>query len=319
MAANPNPQSLVQPLNVGNVVSAGIQLYRTHFKEYISIALIATLWALLPFVLIIPIILFYATTQAYYGTLGLIIPAWIVLVLYCSARYFSGAGAIARLAYGILVNQPESSESAKRYTASRMWGFWNISFLLGLIYLGVYFVALIVLLIVLAATGAYSLLINPDPLALASNPGPLILVGLFSLLLLFTIVFAFIWLSSRLAVADLPLAVESGSTATQSLSRSWNLTHKSAWRIALILFIAFLITIPLQVLAQVLVSTFDSIISISFPRESPSFALLSFSTSYILGLLAGVLVLPFWQSIKAVIYSDLRSRREGLGLKLRDS
>jgi hypothetical protein len=29
-------------------------------------------------------------------------------------------------------------------------------------------------------------------------------------------------------------------------------------------------------------------------------------------------VMPFWQSIKAVIYYDLRSRREGLGLQLRD-
>jgi hypothetical protein len=29
-----------------------------------------------------------------------------------------------------------------------------------------------------------------------------------------------------------------------------------------------------------------------------------------------VLVLPFWQSLKAVIYYDLRSRREGLDLRL---
>ncbi|MBD1868732.1 glycerophosphoryl diester phosphodiesterase membrane domain-containing protein [Cyanobacteria bacterium FACHB-471] len=319
MTANPNPQNLVQPLDVGNVVSAGIQLYRTHFQQYIGISLIATLWALLPFLLIIPIILFYTAVQAYYGTLGLVIPAWIVLTIYCSAKYFAGAGAIARLAFTTLVNQPESVESAKRYADFRMWSFWNINFLLLLMYLGVYFVAVIALLIVLAATGAFSLLTNPDPFALTSNPGPLILTGLFVLLLVLAIVFVFVWLSSRLAVADLPLAVESGSNATQSLGRSWNLTHKSAWRIALILFIAFLITIPLQALAQILVSTFDSILAASFPRESPTFALLSFSTSYILGLVAGVLVLPLWQAIKAVIYSDLRSRREGLGLKLRDS
>jgi hypothetical protein len=28
------------------------------------------------------------------------------------------------------------------------------------------------------------------------------------------------------------------------------------------------------------------------------------------------LILPFWQTIKAVLYFDLRSRREGLGLQL---
>jgi hypothetical protein len=30
-------------------------------------------------------------------------------------------------------------------------------------------------------------------------------------------------------------------------------------------------------------------------------------------------MMPFWQAIKAVIYYDLRSRREGLGLQVRDS
>jgi hypothetical protein len=29
-------------------------------------------------------------------------------------------------------------------------------------------------------------------------------------------------------------------------------------------------------------------------------------------------ILPFFQTVKAVIYYDLRSRREGLGLQLRD-
>jgi hypothetical protein len=33
----------------------------------------------------------------------------------------------------------------------------------------------------------------------------------------------------------------------------------------------------------------------------------------------GALFAPFWQSIKAVIYYDLLSRKEGLGIELRDS
>lgn len=319
MAANPNPQNLVQPLDIGNVVSAGIQLYRTHFKEYIGISLIATLWALLPFLLIIPIILFYTAVQAYYSTLGLVIPAWFVLTIYCSAKYFAGAGAIARLAFGILVNQPESVKSAKKYTSSRLWGFWNINFLMYLLYVGVYLVGLIVLLIILAATGVLNFLANPNPFGLATNPNPFIFAGLLTLLLVLAVLLVCIWIGCRFAVADLILAIESGLNVTQSLGRSWNLTYKSVWRIALILFIALLIIIPLQALAQILVSTFNAILAASFPRDSPTFVLLSFSTSYILGLVVGVLVLPLWQAIKAVIYSDLRSRREGLGLKLRDS
>ncbi len=30
-----------------------------------------------------------------------------------------------------------------------------------------------------------------------------------------------------------------------------------------------------------------------------------------------IFLLPFWQTIKAVIYYDLRTRREGMGLELR--
>jgi hypothetical protein len=319
MTSNSNPQSLVQPLNVGNVVSAGIQLYRTHFKQYIGIALIATLWALLPFLLIIPVILFYAAAQAYYGTLGLVIPAWVILLFYCSAKYLAGAAAIARLAFGTLIDQPESIENAKRYTNSRMWGFWNINFLLVLIYMGVYLAASVVFLIVTAATGILNFLTNPNPAVFANSSGPLIFAGLLALLLLFAIVFVFVWMTARFSVSDLPLAVESGSSATQSLGRSWNLTNKSAWRIVLILFIAFLITIPLQILSQLLVNTFSAILADSFPQESATFVLLSLAVSYILGLVLGVLVLPLWQAVKAVIYSDLRSRREGMGLRLRDS
>jgi hypothetical protein len=33
----------------------------------------------------------------------------------------------------------------------------------------------------------------------------------------------------------------------------------------------------------------------------------------------GALLIPFWQSIKAVIYYDLLTRKEGLGLELRET
>jgi Ca2+/Na+ antiporter len=43
-----------------------------------------------------------------------------------------------------------------------------------------------------------------------------------------------------------------------------------------------------------------------------------FGVGGLLALVLGSLIIPFWQSIKAVIYYDLRSRREGMGLELRD-
>jgi hypothetical protein len=54
------------------------------------------------------------------------------------------------------------------------------------------------------------------------------------------------------------------------------------------------------------------------PDDGTGFSVLMLAATYAIGLAASVIVLPLWQTIKAVIYYDLRSRREGLGLQLRD-
>ena len=51
MPQNLSPASPLGPFNIGNIVSVGLRLYRSHFKNYFGIAFIATLWSMLPFVL----------------------------------------------------------------------------------------------------------------------------------------------------------------------------------------------------------------------------------------------------------------------------
>ena len=48
MARSFGPSSPTQPLSVGDIVSAAFQLYRSHLKQYLGIAVQATLWLLLP-------------------------------------------------------------------------------------------------------------------------------------------------------------------------------------------------------------------------------------------------------------------------------
>ncbi|WP_287239347.1 MULTISPECIES: hypothetical protein [unclassified Okeania] len=50
---------------------------------------------------------------------------------------------------------------------------------------------------------------------------------------------------------------------------------------------------------------------------NPNIQFLSFLLGYAIGLLGNVFLLPFWQAIKAVVYYDLRTRREGIDLQLR--
>ncbi|XHX79422.1 MAG: hypothetical protein RBJ76_05680 [Stenomitos frigidus ULC029] len=323
MASPSNSPRSIQPLSVGNVVSAGFQLYSTHAKQYLTIALFATLWILLPFAAIVPVVLFFVTAQNYYATLGLIIPALIVLFLYAFAKYLTNLALISRLAFGELINQPEPLKDARRYVRSRQWSFLIAALLLGLISIAVmiafYLVVAIVVAGLLSAVGGWSLFVNPSPEALAANSGTLVLLGLLFVTVFLAFIPFLLWFSARFAAIEVPLAVEPGVTATQTIGRMWSLTKGSAWRIALILFITSLVTLPIQLLVQVGISATNAVIEAAgFTPGDPSHTALSLLITYILSFAVSLVVIPLWQVIKAVIYYDLRSRREGLGLQLRD-
>lgn len=327
MESDFSPQGSVQPMSVGNIVNAGLQLYRSHFQQYFQVALMATLWILLPLALAIPIILFFAVVQNYYALLALIIPAWIVLFVYCLAKYMADSAAISRLAFGELTQQLETSEQAKRFTNSRKWWFWVVTLLVSLIYSGIslgFYIVLFVLLalaFVVAGGGDFQFGVSTPEAFLqdiSANPAfwGVAVIGFLALIIAFLVLFS--WFSARLSVAEIPLAIESETSATRSVGRSWNLTRKNAWRVFAVLLITALITIPLQVLIQIISSLVDRIIATLLPAESAGYTALSLVMNYIFSLAISVLLVPLWQTIKAVIYYDLRNRREGLGLHLRD-
>lgn len=320
MAVSSNPQG---PLSVGNVISAGLRLYSDHFKDYFGIALLATLWILLPFLASAVLVVFFGIVQDFYPLLALAIPAVIVLFVYCLGRYMAGVGAIARLAFGELTNQPETVENARRFTRSRLWPFVWMSLLLGLLYTGIWIVVYLAIIMVgialFAVSGAASLFAStPIEEILAANPGLVIGGGLAILLLIVVLLIFFLWLGARLAIPDLPLAIETEATAAGAIGRSWQLTQQNAWRIALIIFVTALIALPLVMLTQVFLSVFQIGIAAILPADSATYSLLVLIASYASSFLSNVFMLPLWQSIKATIYYDLRSRREGLDLELRD-
>ncbi len=317
-----NPSDLTQSLTVGNVVNGGFRLYRSNLKSYLKVSAVSTLWALIPFLAAIPIVLFYVNVQRYYNVLGLIIPAWLVLAAYCSAQYMANSAAIARLAFGELINQPETVKTAYRYTNARKWRFLGMGALLSLLYFGVaigmYLIAGILIVIMFASIGGAEFLRSPASAAVI-NPGLAIFAALVILAIILIFIIVFTWFSMRFSVAELPLAVESDVTVTKTIGRSWDLTQKSVWRIFVILLVTFLVTLPIQFLVQILATVAQGAIAAFYPQESSIFLALTYAFTYLLGLATGIVIMPLWQTIKAVIYYDLRSRREGLGLQLRDT
>jgi hypothetical protein len=272
-----------QVLTVGNAVSASVRLYRSHFKDYFLLSLKAWLWILIP--------------------------------VYGWAKFYALSALISRLGFGDLVNQPESVHSGERFVNSRLWQFLTTLILMFFIYVGIivsfFILGFLLALIPTAILGGLNIQ-NPT-----NNGTWWVLIFLLVFLLAIVAIVGSIWLEIRFSLLTLPLAIEENVDATSTIGRSWELTKGHAWRIFLILFVASLITLPMQIFLQIISFIVQGILEFT-PDNNPllnSLLLLLFFAMFIGG---SALVLPFWQSLKAVIYYDLRTRREGLGLKLRE-
>ncbi len=310
----------LRPLSVGNVVSAGLRLYRDHFKQYFSLSLTANLWlfaaifGLLPIVLLVIIIgLITGGGQnlnigvtVLLSIIGLI--AWVTLAVYSTAKLLNNSAAISRLAFGELVNKPETVSEVRRTLKPKLWKFWVTQFLANLILGAISF-----------GISILQLIFFNIPAAIINNEA----IGSF-LLILGNLVYLviYIWFYARFWMPEVPLAVEQGLTSSDAIARSWKLTQGFAWRIALIVSVAVLMTIPVYLLSSLPLIAGVIYLS-SIGGESPStpqvvLFIVSLVVSIILFIVLNIVALPFWQALKSVIYYDLRSRREGLGLSLRD-
>jgi hypothetical protein len=84
-------------------------------------------------------------------------------------------------------------------------------------------------------------------------------------------------------------------------------------RIFLISLTASLITIPIQFIIRFIIKL---ILTTLLKEDDPIFYMLLLELTF--AFVSGALILPFVQTVKAVVYYDLRSQHEGLGLQLRN-
>ncbi|MBF2028767.1 MAG: DUF975 domain-containing protein [Oscillatoriales cyanobacterium C42_A2020_001] len=322
--ASGSRSSPTEPLSVGNVVSTGFQLYRANAKQYLGIALISVGWSLLPILALIALAIIAAAVGGATGEpaagIGFFVLAFvvvIVLAVYCFAKSLANSALISRLAFSEISNQSEDFLASRRFVDSRKWSFLFTQILVGLIAGGAVIAFYIVLGILFAATVAASGGFGGS----GGNSGVAAIFGLLIFVLVIAALVFFLWLGARLFGAEVPLAVEAQSSASQSIGRFWNLTKGNAWRIVLVLLVAVLVTLPIILVSQLLASIPQAIVENGVASGSATvttLAILSALISYAVSVLLNLLVLPFWQVIKSVVYYDLRNRREGLGLQFRD-
>ena len=265
MDSNVRSGAPLRPLNPGNVISSGVQLYRNNPGLYLPSAVFAYLWIFVP--------------------------------VYGWAKFAMISGMLSRLAFKQLIDEPETVPQARAKVKARLWSFLGVSFSVGIRIFGVYLGGALLVGIIVGVMAAIA-----APLAVIVG----IVLGL-------GFIFALIWFVSRWFVAEVPLAVENALTGGQSVDRSWNLTEKSVGRIQIVAFIGFLVTLPITALTGYL----PDILLTAFAPDIAANPLLRLII-FVLSLAGGVVLMPFWQIIKAVVYYDLRSRQEGLDLELRD-
>ncbi|MEA5582919.1 DUF975 domain-containing protein [Nodularia harveyana UHCC-0300] len=267
--SSPSPQP-TKPLDVSKVITAAVRLYRPHIQEYFLLALKALLWLLVP--------------------------------VYGWAKFFALTALISRLAFGELVNQPESIPSGERFVNSRLWQFLFEKLLLLLLFTGVGISLGIIFFLI-------SGLLSPLLIQLNSFVAVAVSVLLISVAVI-VISVGFSLTMTRFYLVEVVLAVEENVDSLSAISRTWKLTEGYGWRIWLIYFVWSLITIPVQIAMQVLFEIISVLSRLLTLLPAIAFVAVIFITI--------ALMLPLYQTITAVVYYEIRSRQEGLGLKLRD-
>jgi hypothetical protein len=229
---------------------------------------------------------------------------WAFVPIYGWAKSIAEAGLIARLAFNQITDRTEDFEVAHRVVDERKWKFLGAVLLYIAIFIPFYFGVVIVGAIPVFVFTALGILQTQNPFALG-----------FAVLLLFLIVFTLLlWFATRFIVQDVALAVEEGLGASRALKRSWSLTKGSVFRLQLVVLVATLITGPFYVFSQIFSFATQRLMG---SDPSPTNLTLYFLMFSGLTVANSALLTPFWQAVKALIYADLLTRREGADLDLR--
>ncbi len=298
----------IEPLNIGNTINTAFRLYRDRFPTYVFFAVRAGLWSLLPLVLqlILSQLLYQTITPEQGSDIGLRLFLFPIQIFSAAKSLFNNA-VISRLAFQDIIYQPETAGQAEKKVKPKMWRLWWMQVLIGL--LG----AAIILPITLSLV-----LVSFIPIL-----GVLLILPAF-----FCLPFFFLWLSARICIAELPLVIEDNLGSWQAIKRAWHLTKNSAWRIVGVIFIASLLIIPVYILSWALASipfwvnfssfysSLESVEDWQTLTENPLFlqqmAMFSYGLTTIFLLLSTLLV-PFWQSLKSVIYNHLLDQKKNDG------
>jgi hypothetical protein len=308
-----NTSDPVGTLSIGNVITTSTTLYKSNFKRYLLVSLRAVAWIFALGAASLGLVALGAGLYAVVKSAVVTIPVglgWIAIFLYFMAKYATDRATICRLAYQELTDAPETIAVATKHLLPRTWAFLRLNLLLGL------YMFLVIIITSIAASIAIFLVVAALTSIFKLSPDNVIVALVIGLLTIGSVV---VWIAAILRyyaywfVAELPLAVESTTSANYSIRRSRQLTGNAVGSVLLIMTIAFLIVAPINTVSSI-PSFLGSIMSnplLSGDSSTQFIGGILTLLGTVLTLAIELLLMPFWQIIKAIIYFDLRNRREG--------
>ncbi|ERN41401.1 putative membrane protein [Rubidibacter lacunae KORDI 51-2] len=266
--------AFIEPLSIGDTASAAVRLYRRQFRTLFLMAVAAHLWLFVP--------------------------------VYGWAKFFVWSGAIARLVYNTAAGRPETWKTALRRVQSRKWGLLVVGTVVTATTIGLSFAALLALL---GGVGVLTLFVG----GMMGSLDGVIIGTAGSLLVLMTLTLVMGWISSRLVLVDIPLAVATQTNWRQSLARGWQVTGNAVWRVQAVVAVVALVLQPISFALLTLQSVLPLVSDAMLPgAEIESNSIFEMSW-FVLG---GSLLLPLVQGMRALLYYDLTRRRDGFDLNL---
>jgi hypothetical protein len=310
-------------LSVGNVVTAAVTLLKSNFGDYFLLVLRSMGWLVVGVLASVPAIFVGALLSQASEGLGILVGVllWVGAFLFCLGKYMANRAMISRLAYQQLIDRPETVKDVSRILGNSQWRFLGLGLWLVLFGIVAFILAYLVLFIGVGIGVFLSIQI--------SGPVGWILAGIFILAGFLGFIYILLRYGAAVFISELPVAVEgNNSSGLEGISRSWQLTAPYVGRVMLILFVAFLITLPLSMVANsptaLIYADLFSELQKGMTDPTAMSSVINSSKnvflnvlSLVLSLLLELFLVPFYQSIKSVLYFDLRSRREGNDLGMR--
>ncbi|EAZ89644.1 hypothetical protein [Crocosphaera chwakensis] len=298
----PNP---MQPFNAKRIITGALRLYRDRFKAYFWVSLQVTLWSILPFISFLGLIILFtslvflfdiniinAALIAYILIIIVTLILWALFSVYCWCHGSKNSALISRLAFREIIYQPETTKQAQE-NIRKFWSFYGLQVVISLIISGI---SIILSMIQWIAIDLPSYFINQP-----------IITDLLRLIgtILYSIVY--LWCYNHFFIAETIFVIEDDQEIINSIKKSWKLTNPYIWPILLVIFLSFLVTLPVYLISAIPILSVIPFFNINENTDFTFYGIiaLGFLGSIFLFCLLNLITLPFWQIVKGIIYYAL--------------